>query len=97
MSLQTYIYVLTLTRPEGAWAPTDEERAIVSEHYYRLESLHAEKIVSYVGRTTTNNPMGIVVFEAETEEAARQLMEGDPAVQKGVMRAEVYPFRIAFK
>lgn len=97
MSQQTFIYILKLTRPEAAWAPTEAEQTIVGEHFQRLKNLYAEKIVTYVGRTTTDDPMGLVVFEAESEDAARQLMVGDPAVEKGVMRAEVYPFRAVFK
>ena len=35
-------------------------------------------------------------FEAEDDDSARALMEEDPAVVKGIMRAEVFPYRIAF-
>ena len=38
---------------------------------------------------------GITVFQATSEEAARDIMNNDPAVIAGVMRAELFPFRIA--
>jgi uncharacterized protein YciI len=39
--------------------------------------------------------MGIAVFEAADEAAARAIMAADPAVSEGVMTAEVFPFRIS--
>jgi uncharacterized protein YciI len=49
------------------------------------------------GRTTTedDNTFGIVVLEADSEEAARQLMEADPALVHGLMRAQLFPYRTA--
>lgn len=47
------------------------------------------------GRTQEENPIGLVIFEAETEEEARAIMEGDPAVQAGVMTATLHPYRVA--
>lgn len=39
---------------------------------------------------------GLVVFEAEGDEEARRIMEGDPAVKAGVFKAQVNPFSLAF-
>lgn len=36
-----------------------------------------------------------MIFEAETEAEARAIMEGDPAVQAGVMTATLHPYRVA--
>jgi len=49
------------------------------------------------GRTlnTDERSFGIVIFRADSEEAARRVMEQDPAVRNRVMRAELYPYRIA--
>ncbi|MBI1880411.1 MAG: hypothetical protein HYR94_19710 [Chloroflexi bacterium] len=44
--------------------------------------------------TTDERTFGITVFEADSEEKAREIMNNDPAVIHGVMRAELYPFRI---
>jgi uncharacterized protein len=35
------------------------------------------------------------VFHAANEAAAREIMNQDPAVRKGVMNAELFPFKIA--
>ena len=51
-----------------------------------------------VGRTQTSTPdtIGLAVFLAEDEAAARAVMESDPAIIEGVMSAELFPYRIAF-
>ena len=36
-----------------------------------------------------------MIFRAESEKAGRAMMNNDPAVQKGVMRATLFPFRVA--
>ncbi len=38
---------------------------------------------------------GIVIFQAESGEAAQALMCSDPAVKSDVMHAELFPYRIA--
>ena len=49
------------------------------------------------GRTlnTDESSFGIVIFRARSEEAARAVMNADPAVQAGGMRARLFPYRIA--
>ena len=39
---------------------------------------------------------GIVVFEAESAEAARKIMTNDPAVEAGVFKARLNEFRLVF-
>jgi uncharacterized protein YciI len=53
--------------------------------------------VLVAGRTTTEDAQafGLVVFQAESQAAAEQLMNDDPAVRDGVMSAELFPFRVA--
>lgn len=50
-----------------------------------------------VGRTQNSDEstFGIAIFKAENEEAARTIMENDPAVVGGVMQAQLFPYRIA--
>jgi len=77
--------------------PTDEEARLVSEHFQYLQRLCETCVVKLAGRTlnTDASAFGIVIFEAADETAARSIMEKDPAVKQGVMRAELYPYRIA--
>lgn len=40
---------------------------------------------------------GPTVFRAESEDAARQVMNDDPAVKKAMMTATLYPFKIVLQ
>jgi uncharacterized protein YciI len=79
---------------EGA---TPEEAATVSRHFAYLKDLTEKGVMLIVGRTQNKdeNTFGIAIFEAEDEAAARQIMANDPAVVAGVMRATLYPYRVA--
>ena len=93
-----FIYKLTPTRSEMlSVGPTDIESAALAEHFVYLEKLVNAGIVHLAGRTLSEDQhtFGLVVFYAESESAASELMQGDPAVQLGVMFAELFPFRIA--
>ena len=96
--MPTFLYYLQPTRAamltEG---PTPEEKDAVSRHFAHLKALTEQGIVLLAGRTQTTGPetFGIVVFRAEEENDARALMESDPAVIDGVMRATLSPFGVA--
>lgn len=93
-----YLYRLQATRPEMlSQGPTDREARLVGEHFAYLKRLAAEGRVLMAGRTLDDNErtFGIVVFVADSEPAAAQIVERDPAVGHGVMSAELFPFRIA--
>jgi uncharacterized protein YciI len=79
---------------EGA---TSAESELVSQHFDRLRRLMQEGVVILAGRTLNTDPtsFGIVIFNAESEEIARALMDDDPAIKGGVFSAELFPYRIA--
>lgn len=93
-----YLYRIQPIRPtlltEG---PTQDEAAVLQQHVSYLENLAKEGTVLLAGRTQTEDPsaFGIVILQAETAEMAHSLMENDPAVHHEVMRAELFPYRIA--
>jgi uncharacterized protein YciI len=96
--MPTFLYYLQPTRAGMLTdGPTLEEKDAVSRHFAHLKALTEQGIVLLAGRTQTTGPetFGIVVFRAEDENAARALMESDPAVIDGVMRATLYPFGVA--
>ena len=76
---------------------TDVEAGVIARHFAYLSDLTARGQVLMAGRTLAagDDTFGIVVFEAESEDAARRLMLDDPAVSQGVMRAALWPFRVA--
>lgn len=95
-----YIYVLNLAEerlhsPDG-WTEKDNE--IVGIHFKYITDLYEKGVVKYVGRTVDErSSFGIVVFEAESEDEAREIMENDPALINGLMTAKVYPFKTIYK
>jgi uncharacterized protein YciI len=96
--MQQWIYVLKPTRLEMLTeGSTSEEDEIVSRHFAYLSDLTEKGVMILMGRTQNNDEstFGIAIFEAEDEEAAQAIMENDPAVVGGVMRATLYPYRVA--
>jgi uncharacterized protein YciI len=93
-----YLIVLRPTRigmlTEG---PTTEEAAIVARHLEYLQAQARAGKVRIAGRTTEDNErtFGLVLLAAASEDEARAIMNADPAVAQGVMRAELHPFRLA--
>jgi uncharacterized protein YciI len=96
--MPTFIYRLALTDGKRPPDLTPDQREVVSAHFARLEALFDEGVVSFVGRSTDDEPatFGLVVFEAESEDAAYFIAAEDPAVQHGIMTAEVSPFEVFF-
>lgn len=97
-SKSQFLYYLQPTRlamlTEG---PTSEEAETVSRHFAYLKDLTENGVMILMGRTQNNDEstFGIAIFEAEDEAAARRIMENDPAVAGGVMRATLYPYKVA--
>ncbi len=77
--------------------PTAEETQILTAHFNYLKDLTAKGVIILAGRTLNNDEtsFGMVIFRAESEEAARQIMNSDPAVAKGVMKAALFPYHVA--
>lgn len=80
---------------EQAW--TKEDNAAVGAHFNRLKAGVAEGKVLLAGRTTEplDRTMGLVIFSAPDEAAAREFMNADPCVAAGVMTATLHPYGLA--
>lgn len=92
-----YLYRIQPTRIGMLTASTVDEDRIISEHFAYLKALTDQGVMILVGRTLNKDAstFGIAIFEAEDDDAARVIMENDPAVREGVMRAELFPYRVA--
>lgn len=96
--MATYLYKIQPVRPEMLTeGSTEAEERIISEHFSYLEGLMAKGVLILAGRTLNKDygSFGITIVKAESEEEARRIMHEDPAVKNHVMRAELYPYRIA--
>lgn len=77
--------------------PTQHEASIVDEHFRYLQKLAAEGLVLMAGRTLNvdERAFGIVVFVAASQAEAAELVQNDPAVKQAIMKAELFPYRVA--
>ena len=95
-----WLYILKPARlgmvTEG---PTAEEAETVARHFAYLSDLTYKGVMILVGRTQNadENTIGLAVFEAADESAARKIMENDPAVAGGVMSGTLFPYKIALQ
>ena len=98
--LQQYLYVLRVApalHDQARWTQADNDA--VSRHFARLAEAVKTGQVIFAGKTTEplDTTFGLVVFEAESEAAARRFMESDPAVVAGVMSATLHPYALALQ
>jgi uncharacterized protein len=93
-----FLYRIQPTRPEMLTEGlTPAEESAVTDHFNYLVRLADAGVVHLFGRTQNNDAssFGLCIFEVADEPSARAVMEDDPAVRAGVMRAELFPYLIA--
>lgn len=93
-----YLYRIQASRPAMLVSGlTEHETATMAAHFAYLKRLTDEGVMILVGRTLNTDPtcFGLAVFQAVNDEAAQGIMAHDPAVQAGVMNAELFPYRVA--
>ena len=95
-----YLYVLRVVpalHEQAKWTQADNDA--VSRHFARLAAAAKTGQVIFAGKTTEplDTTFGLVVFEAASDDAARQFMEADPAVVAGVMTATLHPYMLALQ
>jgi len=77
--------------------PTDEEASIISAHFQYLTSLTRQGTMLVFGRTQNNDAstFGLCIFRANSDSEANAVVDNDPAVRGRVMRAKLYPYKVA--
>jgi uncharacterized protein YciI len=90
-----WIYFIHPPRENFAATMTAEEEHAWGVHFERLQRLLAEGTLILAGPTLGTVNTGIAIIEAPDEEAARRIMEEDPAIAGGFARGELRPFRTA--
>jgi uncharacterized protein YciI len=93
--MSSWIYFLHPPRANFAETMTDEEGAVFAEHFAHLQRLLADGVLVLAGPTLGETNTGVTVFEAPDEEAARAVMESDPAIARGVVRGELREMRVS--
>lgn len=95
-----FVYVLHLVprlHDDSAW--TEADIKAVGAHFVRLKDAAKEGRVILAGKTDepAAQTFGLVIFEAESTDAAQAFMEEDPAVVAGVMTADLHPYAVAIQ
>jgi uncharacterized protein YciI len=96
--LRQFLYKLCPTRLDMVRIePTDSEASILTQHFSYLKGLTDQGTVLLAGRTQNRDEstFGIVILQTDTEHSAKGIMQDDPAVKHGIMRAELYSFKVA--
>jgi uncharacterized protein YciI len=75
---------------------TASEVAIMQDHRAHLSELFAQGVLLLAGPTFGPVNTAINVIEAADEDAARAVMESDPAIRSGLMTGELRPMRVSF-
>jgi uncharacterized protein YciI len=71
---------------------TPDEDAVMGAHFEYLKRLLDDGKLILAG-PSLDPVFGLIVFEAESEDEAKQLIANDPSVASGVQTAELSPFR----
>ena len=91
-----WIYRIVPTRPEMVADATDEENAVVAEHFRYLLALkerrHPDPRRPHAGG---RGHVGHHDLRGARRGSARAVMESDPAVAAGVMAPTLYPYAVA--
>ena len=93
--MAAWIYFIHPPRENFAATMTSEEQAVWRVHFERLQRLLNDGTLILAGPTLGEVNTGIAVIEAPDEEAARKIMEEDPAIESGIAQGELRPFRVS--
>ena len=92
MRRQAQMYSLVLLR-RGARYHEPGADAIIWEHGRRNHALRADGVLAIVCPIADDSPWaGVGIFGTSLDETV-QIMDGDPAVQAGVLSYEIHPVR----
>jgi uncharacterized protein YciI len=84
-------------RSDFIMAPKIKEEEVMARHFTYLKSLLENGKLFLAGPTLIeSDPFGIIIFETDTEEEARELLMQDPSIKSGVQKvADFRPIRLS--
>jgi uncharacterized protein len=89
-----FIFFIKPHKENFADTMTDEEGMIMSEHFFYLKGLLEQGKLVIAGPELSGK-FGMGVYETESLEEAKALLDNDPAVKSGIVTPEIYPFRVS--
>ena len=78
---------------------TKEDNATSDQHFIRFQEATKSGQLILAGRTQEpgDKTLGIAIFKASDEAAARAFVKADPLISAGLMNAELHPFAVALE
>ena len=92
--MATFSYFLHPPRDDFAETMTEVEQQTWGRHSAWLQELYAAGQLVLVGVTLGRVNTGVCILEAADEDAARQLVAGDPVTQAELAEGDLRPFRL---
>ncbi len=92
--MREFIYLIHPLRHEFFDSPTLQEEQALEAHFEYLKNAATVGKVLLAG-PCLDETFGVVILQAENEEAARAFMFNDPAVSSNMMVAELHPMKIS--
>ena len=95
--MNQYVYTVHVSRLGMLKDPTEEERNIAGQHVAYMSSLFDAGVAIFGGavRVHDSRHMGLVIYQAEDDDAAKSILHNDPAVKSRIMRGRWFPFRLS--
>jgi uncharacterized protein YciI len=72
--------------------PTAEEMKVVIEHRDYWQKYRDDGVCLLAGHTLNDDPIGLSVVIADSEAAAKQMMDADPMVKTGLLKVTLLAF-----
>ena len=92
--MPTFCYQNKLVDHTVVQDPDEATQATMLEHFTYLKDALATGQLILAG-PCEDLAFGLVIYHAENDQAALDFMENDPAIQEGLMTAELHPFRVS--
>lgn len=92
-----WLYTFTgLKRPDLLATLTDEEKKQFSDHAAYIKRLCLEGTMVFAGPCRDMKGPAVVILDVRKQADAERLMNEDPAVKHGLMKASLHPVRLSF-
>lgn len=98
MEKQHFIGKIVPYRQDFITNPKEEESKIMSDHFIYLKDLLEKKKLVFAGPTLMlEDPYGVLIFETDSQEEAKNLLKKDPSVKAGIQIIDdLRPIRLSF-
>lgn len=94
--MSQWIYVMQPPRDDFMATMTAEEHAALDDHREWLTRLDSTGALLLAGPCLGTVNIGIVVFEAVDDQAAKAVVAEEPLSRGGYMHGELMPYRVDF-